>query len=330
MRPNHQRRQRGRNGKPNKFPNRNQSYDSNGPDVRVRGTAHQIYEKYQALAREAATSGDRVMAEAYYQHAEHYFRIIQAQGGFVQPRYPQPWEDAEASEDGGPGGDGSAVDAGMGGGMDPADGPQPGVDYAQQGGGSFGQGDDYQPQRDGAGYNGDDRYRGRDDNRGGDGRGEGRGYDRRQDRQDRQDRPDRQDRREDDGGGSFGQRGGRRDFVTRSEQRYQDRQERFERPAAAGEGRPATAAADNAADNNVAPSEPAPEVPPDAPAPDAAAADGAAADNRGQREGRPFRPRHPHFRRFRGGPRGQNGVDPAQQDQPELTGTSSGGSGSGT
>ena len=56
----------------------NRSYDSNGPDVRVRGTASQVLEKYQALARDAMSAGDRVMAENYQQHAEHYFRILQS------------------------------------------------------------------------------------------------------------------------------------------------------------------------------------------------------------------------------------------------------------
>ena len=54
----------------------NRSYDSNGPDVRVRGTASQVYDKYQALARDAMSAGDRVMAENYQQHAEHYYRIV--------------------------------------------------------------------------------------------------------------------------------------------------------------------------------------------------------------------------------------------------------------
>lgn len=54
----------------------NRSYDSNGPDVRVRGNASQVFEKYQALARDAMSSGDRVMAENYQQHAEHYYRIM--------------------------------------------------------------------------------------------------------------------------------------------------------------------------------------------------------------------------------------------------------------
>ena len=54
----------------------NRSYDSNGPEVRVRGTASQVYDKYQALARDAMSAGDRVMAENYLQHAEHYYRIV--------------------------------------------------------------------------------------------------------------------------------------------------------------------------------------------------------------------------------------------------------------
>ena len=54
------------------------SYDSNGPDVKIRGTASHIAEKYQSLARDALASGDIVMAENYYQHAEHYLRIIAA------------------------------------------------------------------------------------------------------------------------------------------------------------------------------------------------------------------------------------------------------------
>ncbi len=57
---------------------RHQTFDSNGPDVRVRGNAWQVYEKYQTLARDASGIGDRIAAENYQQHAEHYFRIIEA------------------------------------------------------------------------------------------------------------------------------------------------------------------------------------------------------------------------------------------------------------
>lgn len=60
---------------------RSQSFDSNGPDIKVRGNAQQVVDKYQALAREASTAGNPVMAENYYQHAEHYFRVLNANGG---------------------------------------------------------------------------------------------------------------------------------------------------------------------------------------------------------------------------------------------------------
>jgi hypothetical protein len=60
------------------LPQRGQTLDSNGPNVRIRGAPHQIFERYIALAREASTSGDRIAAENLYQHAEHYFRVMNA------------------------------------------------------------------------------------------------------------------------------------------------------------------------------------------------------------------------------------------------------------
>src|SRR6516225_5482301 len=84
-------RQRGRNrggggggGKPQQQ-NANRAFDSNGPEgIKVRGNAQHVFEKYQQLARDAASSGDRVLAENYLQHAEHYFRVLRA----VQPQRP--------------------------------------------------------------------------------------------------------------------------------------------------------------------------------------------------------------------------------------------------
>lgn len=70
------RRSRGRGGRKSGGNSRNQVFDSNGPGARVRGNASQIYEKYQQLARDAASSGDRVAAENLLQHAEHYFRLM--------------------------------------------------------------------------------------------------------------------------------------------------------------------------------------------------------------------------------------------------------------
>ncbi len=58
------------------FQNKNKVFDSNGPDVRIRGTAYQIIEKYLGLAKDSASAGDRVLAESYLQYAEHYQRII--------------------------------------------------------------------------------------------------------------------------------------------------------------------------------------------------------------------------------------------------------------
>jgi hypothetical protein len=78
--------------------NRNHVFDSIGPDMRMRGTAQQLFEKYLQLGRDATSSGDRVAAEGYFQHAEHYFRILgamnqaqgqpqQGNGGYQQRRY---------------------------------------------------------------------------------------------------------------------------------------------------------------------------------------------------------------------------------------------------
>jgi len=102
MRP--QKRSRGRNGGGNPYhnnpnrgggggprpPHRSQTFDSNGPNVKIRGNAYQVYERYLALAREAQSSGDRIASENFYQHAEHYFRVMSANGeGLPQQRPPQ-------------------------------------------------------------------------------------------------------------------------------------------------------------------------------------------------------------------------------------------------
>src|ERR1700752_43193 len=84
-------RQRGRNrggggggGKPQQQ-NANRAFDSNGPEgVKVRGNAQHVFEKYQQLARDASSGGDRGRAENYLPHAEHYFRLLRA----MQPQRP--------------------------------------------------------------------------------------------------------------------------------------------------------------------------------------------------------------------------------------------------
>ena len=94
-------------------PLRHQTFDSNGPDVRVRGNAYQVFEKYLALARDAQSAGDRIAAENYYQHAEHYYRIINANND-GQPYQPNPQRDVGFPEE--------AAEAGANG-AEPGEGP---------------------------------------------------------------------------------------------------------------------------------------------------------------------------------------------------------------
>lgn len=100
--------------------NIHRTIDSNGPDVKIRGNAHHIYEKYLQLARDANSSGDRVMAENYLQHAEHYYRLIMAYQASVQQQHGAP---------------------------------------QQQGGQPYGNGGGQQPQHQQGGYNGGNQYR---------------------------------------------------------------------------------------------------------------------------------------------------------------------------
>ncbi len=87
MRHNQNRRSRGRSRKgPNPL---TRSYESNGPDVKVRGNAAHVAEKYMSLARDAQVSGDVVAAENYLQHAEHYNRIVMAAQSQFQQSQPQ-------------------------------------------------------------------------------------------------------------------------------------------------------------------------------------------------------------------------------------------------
>lgn len=81
----------------NNVPPRMQVFDSNGPDVRIRGTAWQVHEKYQALAKDAAATGDVIMAENYSQHAEHYQRIINT---FAEQMGGQQWAPQGNANDG--------------------------------------------------------------------------------------------------------------------------------------------------------------------------------------------------------------------------------------
>lgn len=116
-------RSRGRNRRPggnpqNTFNNPNRHFESVGPDVKIRGSAQQVLEKYQQYARDAHTSGDRVLSEAYFQYAEHYQRIVakqtearvQQQGGQPQNRNgngPRDDRDPRGNQDRDPRGGGN-------------------------------------------------------------------------------------------------------------------------------------------------------------------------------------------------------------------------------
>jgi Domain of unknown function (DUF4167) len=156
------------------------SFESNGPDVKIRGTPAHIAEKYLTLARDAQSSGDPVLAENYLQHAEHYNRIIMAyreqlqqQGGDMNgngQRIRVPGEGGEGDEFGDDEGGDEMMDDGL---------PQP----VQQ---HHGQSHQQHQPRHSSGYdaNRDRNFRGRDQNR-------FRDRDRHNDRGDRNDRQDR-------------------------------------------------------------------------------------------------------------------------------------------
>ncbi|HKX09482.1 MAG TPA: DUF4167 domain-containing protein [Stellaceae bacterium] len=95
----HQQQQQGNRPRP---PHRVQVFDSSGPSVKIRGNAYQVFERYIALAREAASAGDRIAAENLYQHAEHYFRVMNAdgngQGNQMVPPRPMTPADTEMTQ----------------------------------------------------------------------------------------------------------------------------------------------------------------------------------------------------------------------------------------
>ncbi|CBI76837.1 conserved protein of unknown function [Bartonella clarridgeiae 73] len=103
MRPQQNRRVRGRNNNSSNNNNRrgpnplSRNYESNGPDVKIRGNAQQIADKYIGLARDAQGAGDRVMSENYLQHAEHYLRIILAAADQMSQSHKNEQECEETS-----------------------------------------------------------------------------------------------------------------------------------------------------------------------------------------------------------------------------------------
>ena len=206
------------------------SFESNGPDVKIRGTPAHVAEKYVALARDAQSSGDPVLAENYLQHAEHYYRIIlayreqqggDAGGGMRQRSTGDPSVDGEFSDDEGDdfqgeGGNSQPVMRGQE--------PQPGgFDSPRFDAPRF----DDRPPRDNRDNNGQRHQQNRHNNRDDGGRQQG---DRNEPRRFQQDRPDfRGDQSRGDGRSD-----NRRDHQNRNEGR-QDGRPAFDRSDRGGE-----------------------------------------------------------------------------------------------
>ncbi len=125
----------------------NRVYESNGPDVKVRGTAQTVAEKYMQLGRDAQSSGDNVMAESYFQFSEHYFRVMAAAQPAGQPttQLRRP-EDEDFSGEGGDAADGEndAAQAAM-----VSEGGQSGMGEQADSGGEPGGGNRQRDSRDG-------------------------------------------------------------------------------------------------------------------------------------------------------------------------------------
>src|SRR5262249_62239913 len=104
MRNGQNKRMRGRNNHRKSHNPMVRVFESNGPDVKIRGNPSHIAEKYVQLARDGLTSGDPIAAENYYQHAEHYSRVIaaaQEQCGQNNPRFSRPENETQAAREGG-------------------------------------------------------------------------------------------------------------------------------------------------------------------------------------------------------------------------------------
>jgi hypothetical protein len=199
---------RGRN-RGSKGPNPlTRAYESNGPDVKVRGTAQHIVEKYSQLARDAQSSGDPVAAEAYLQHAEHYIRIILTAQEQLRQQYgttfQRPFDDEEDGEED----NGNGYPAGFGSSERSVGLPAPGDD-------DFGS----QPQP----------FTGNYEPRGGNDEGRRERFDRGP-RPERGDRPERQDRGERFDRGPRADRPDRPDYRPERQDRPDQRPERADRP----------------------------------------------------------------------------------------------------
>jgi hypothetical protein len=233
MRPGQNKRMRGRNNR--KGPNPlSRTYESNGPDVKIRGTAQHVAEKYLQLARDAQSSGDPVAAENLLQHAEHYFRIIAAAQAAQQQAQMGYARNGEEFDEGDEDDDFVALPDRFASPFERA--PQnPPFQQPQPNGGQMGYGAQPQPYFDRPAFNPEQGERQsdrperqeRNPERAPNANGE------RQERPERQDRQPRNDRR-------FGQQGERSGGDRQHGQgrnRFRDQQQRFE-PSPAGQEQP--------------------------------------------------------------------------------------------
>ncbi|MCB5174361.1 DUF4167 domain-containing protein [Microvirga lenta] len=211
---------RSRNNNNNKGPNPlTRSYESNGPDVKIRGTAQHIAEKYSQLARDAQASGDPVAAENYFQHAEHYFRIIAAAQEQLREQYG--YQQRPFDEDGEDDGYAQGERSGFANGEDGDLGSQPQPFEQRQ--------DGDRPARFDRGERQDRQDRGDRQDRQERGDRQDRGNGNRRERFQR-DRGPRQDYQRDDQPRQDFDRGERDDQPRQERGERQDRNERFERP----------------------------------------------------------------------------------------------------
>jgi hypothetical protein len=134
-------RQRGRGRKPGgggggNQPNR--TLESTGPDVKIRGSASHIYEKYLQLSRDAMSSGDRIGSESYLQHAEHYYRMLRAMQPQQMPQFEQRFgQDYDFEDEGAEGEEAEGAETPEGGEVEAGAGDQPYVARQNGQGGSY-------------------------------------------------------------------------------------------------------------------------------------------------------------------------------------------------
>jgi hypothetical protein len=97
MKQGNNRRSRSRGGGKRNQGGRGHNFESTGSEVKIRGNAQQLQEKYLALARDASSAGDRIAAESFLQYADHYHRVLNQDGNGAQ-RHQQRGPDQQRGD----------------------------------------------------------------------------------------------------------------------------------------------------------------------------------------------------------------------------------------